>query len=68
MAEQDLSLDAQYIEMVMNDNPPITPEQIDGRAIEEFSYNQIVAALRELAAAGRAQELEDGRWSLTASP
>jgi hypothetical protein len=52
----------------MNDNPPMTPEQINERAIEQVGYNQIVAALRELAAAGRAQELNDGRWGLEASP
>jgi len=68
MAEQDLGQDAQYVEMVMNDNPPMTPEQINERAIEQVGYNQIVAALRELAAAGRAQELNDGRWGLEASP
>lgn len=51
MAEQDLSQDAQYIEMMMNDNPPMTPEQINERAIQQVGYNQIVAALRELAAA-----------------
>ncbi len=68
MAGPDLSQDAQHVEMVMNDNPPMTPEQINERAIEEVGYNQIAAALRELAMAGRAQELDDGRWSLTASP
>lgn len=54
--------------MLMNDNPPMTPEQINELAIEEVGYNQIVAALRELAATRRAQELADGRWSLTARP